>query len=181
MRLESDDWVNLNNSLGYVPLAGTYFYSERESGEEDNFFQLTIQHGTIPANAEVGGQYAYALLPDATAEETEEFSSQPSVEILAMSETMHAVRDLETGTVGINAFAAGESLCGLTFLTPCSIIINGDEFFVTDPSQTQSSVTIKFDADITASAEDGLLQEGNTVTIYMPIRGKSYSFTANGY
>lgn len=184
-RLSAGEWVNLNNSYGYVPLAGTRFYQEREqrSGTvssktvEKSYFKLMINHGAEPTSA----SYAYALLPGANTEETEEFYSEPTVEILAMTENIHAVRDLETGVIGINAFTAGESLCGMTFLTPCSVIIKGNEIFVSDPTQTQSSVSIAFDSDITAESDGNISQEGNAVTVIMPIKGKTYSFTANGY
>lgn len=184
-RLSAGDWVNLNNSYGYVPLEGTSFWQERELryGAVNNktvsksYFKLAIDHGKEPASA----SYAYALLPGANAEETEEFYSQPTVEILAMTENMHAVRDLETGVIGINAFTAGESLCGMTFLTPCSVMIKGNEIFVSDPTQTQNAVSIAFDFDVTAESDGSISQEGNVVTVIMPIRGKPYSFTADGY
>lgn len=180
-RLSSSDWVNLNNSFGYVPLAGTRFYQERESREvtadgeptAKDYFKLVIDHGRTPRSA----SYAYALLPGATAERTEEFYSEPQAQILAMTEALHAVRDVETGTVGINVFAAGESLCGMTFLTPCSVIIKGNRIFVSDPTQTQNAVSIAFDADIAVASEEDVFKEGNTVTVGMPIKGKTYSFT----
>lgn len=121
------------------------------------------------------------MLPDKTAEETAEFAADPTIEILAMTEYMHAVKDLETGIIGINAFSGGQSLCGITFENPCSVMIEGNEIFVTDPSQTSRTVTLTFDKDITAVSETQISQKGNSVTVDMPVRGRTYSFTANGY
>lgn len=180
IRLAPNDWVNLNNSFGYVPLAGTKFYQKRELNNGAAFFKLVIDHGERPATGE-GVKYAYALLPNAGIEETAEFYSEPSVEILAQNDRLHAVRDNETGIIGINAFEAGESLCGVTFLTPCSLMIEGNKFFVSDPSQTQSSVSLEFDSEIEAVSEDDITQDGRVVTVNMLIKGKSYSFTANGF
>lgn len=180
IHLSPGDWVNLNNEFGYVPLEGTKFYQQREENNDAAFFKLAIDHGERPQSRS-GAKYAYALLPETGMEETIEFYEDPTVEILELSESMHAVLDKETGIVGINAFEAGKSLVGITFLTPCSVMIDKDVFYITDPTQTKSCVSLEFDKDIEAFGDDNITQEGRVVTVNLPIKGKSYSFTAKGY
>lgn len=178
IRLNPGTWVNLNNRFGYVPLGGTKFYQEREINNDAAFFKIVIDHGERPKE-NAAAHYAYAILPEVGIEETIEFSQEPSVEILAQSEAMHAVLDKETNIVGINVFESGESLMGVKFLTPCSVIIDSDKFYITDPTQTLSEIKLEFLKDISVASEHDVTVSGRVVTIKMPIKGKSYSFTVS--
>ena len=81
--------------------------------------------------------------------------------------------------VGINVFESGESLMGVKFLTPCSVIIDSDKFYITDPTQTLSEIKLEFLKDISVASEHDVTVSGRVVTIKMPIKGKSYSFTVS--
>ena len=185
----SNAWVNNDNTFGYVGLDGTSFRAFRENGGcmvnkkpvTETFFVLKINHRANPIDAE----YAYTMLPNATVAQTQKFAKNPTVEILAHTKAVHAVRDTETGIIGINAFEANHSVCGVTVKQPCSLILNGDTVYVSDPTQTLAELCLEFD-EISGielipksnpdESPDEIVLNGNTVTVMMPIHGRTYGF-----
>ena len=165
-------WVNLDDTYGYVPYEGTAFEVQRTDSDGTTFMNINVNHGSNPK----GEAYAYTLLPGANREETMTYAEDKSIEILSMTNSLHAVKDKETGNIYINAFEAGESLNGLTFYTPCAIIISGNRIYVSDPSWTADYVMIGFENNVSVVSDDDIYADGNVVTVNMPIHGKTYSF-----
>lgn len=64
----------------------------------DRYQSLAFQHGTNPADA----TYAYAILPNKTAEEMAAYASNPDITILENSTDAHAVKDSSLNVVGVN-------------------------------------------------------------------------------
>ncbi|MGW0854803.1 polysaccharide lyase family 8 super-sandwich domain-containing protein [Streptomyces sp. NPDC002690] len=106
------------------------------------YLSLGLSHGTAPAN----DAYAYVLLPGATASRTAARAAEPTVEILANTPAVQAIRENCSGVVAANFFAAGTA-AGITAGAPCSVILrrtrNTLTVAVSDPTHTASSVTVR--------------------------------------
>ena len=124
----------------------------------EDFLEITINHGVIGDEA---GKYAYVYLPEATVTETEDYYSNPDVEILTRS-TAHAVIEKTLGVVAcnvfsrtavnVNGFADYTALTKIDAKHPCSIMVTKNEdgsylISVSDPTQLNTSTEL----DITIS------------------------------
>ncbi|WP_327177587.1 DNRLRE domain-containing protein [Streptomyces sp. NBC_01335] len=106
------------------------------------YLTLGLSHGTAPAN----GAYAYVLLPGADASRTAARAAAPTVEILANTPAVQAIRDNGSGVVAANFFTAGTA-AGITVGAPCSVILRRTgstlTVAVSDPTHTASPVTVR--------------------------------------
>ena len=130
----------------YIPGAGGYLFPQGgcitvesyESGGE-TFLSVRVEHGIDPEN----GQYAYILLPDATAQETAGYDMS-DIEILANDENVQAVREISSGLTGIVFHAAGE-FAGVVAHQPMIAMLqkNSDKtnIAVCDPTQKRESMS----------------------------------------
>lgn len=141
------DYVQVEDVSGYVFLDETPVEIEREvSGKSGNVFvQISVDHGESPK----GSSYAYAMLPKYTLEETKAYAQDPDIEILMMTDGVHAIRNVETGMVFINFFKPGEC-AGIEALTPCSMLVDhaGGQIFVADPTVGQKTIKFKLPEDL---------------------------------
>ncbi len=109
-----------------------------------NYMTMWIDHGKLPDNA----GYAYVLLPNRTSAQTEAYSANPEISVLAQDETVHAVEERTLGIVAANFWKAG-SAGAIRAEQPSAVMMrerNGIlEAAVSDPTQKQQSVTVVLD------------------------------------
>lgn len=70
---------------------------------EDDVFTLALDHGANPS----GARYSYMILPDYRKDDTAAFAAAPTVDILANTGEVQAVRDSISGKIGIAFLQAG--------------------------------------------------------------------------
>lgn len=64
----------------------------------DSYLSLAFDHGTSPSDA----SYAYVLLPNLNEAQTASYAANPTVEIVAQNDDVHAVYDSALNTLGAN-------------------------------------------------------------------------------
>ena len=155
-------WIEGNNgtdSIGYYFPEGEDLEIKREArtgsfqdingavadgaaGSEDvtrDYLSLAVSHGD---GAE---DYAYVLLPGRTEEETAEYASGSEIEIISNTAEVQAVADRSSGASGYQFWTAASA--GNVSADQASSVTMKEEdgtlkLGVSDPSQTQDSVTI---------------------------------------
>ncbi len=163
--LEDPNWIYLEGFAGYVlPDGGNariskymytpdyekmdgYFVKDPDFEKYKNgkpFFEINLYHGKNPKDA----KYEYIILPDATAEQTEEYSKHPEVEIISNTKKIQAVRKPSLGLTFITFYAAGEC-AGIKASAPCivSVLRKDGEMTVrvADPTRKLSEVKLTLD------------------------------------
>jgi len=154
-------WVH-HDGIGYVFLtpqkttAGAVTQSgnwhaihRRESAAtvERDVFNLWIDHGAKPTDA----RYAYAVLPDVTAEDVRSFSDAPRLTVLAQTPSLQAVASADGRKVQAVFFEPGRLVCGgnLVFGAdgPCAIILDRTtqplRLHVADPTHRQKTIVLQ--------------------------------------
>lgn len=137
--------VNIENSV----MEGSWYRLYQTSGSQDklesNVSSLYLNHGSKTDN----GNYAYAILPDATVEETKEYAEGSNIEVLSNTNEVHAVKDASTGATGMvfwpgnrefmkirlgneDLFQDGIQIRNIasTFLRTVAVEVNGDHGLV---------------------------------------------------
>jgi hyaluronate lyase len=86
-------------------LANEDFLKYHSSGyfQAYSFLEITLDHGTNPN----GDTYEYIYLPEATLEETNNYTANPDVKVLSKSDTVHAVLENKLGALGAIFYGAG--------------------------------------------------------------------------
>ena len=112
-----------------------------------NYFELWFDHGKNPQNAE----YSYVMLPGKTVDQMKEYEKNPSVEILANTTDVQAVRYKSKNVIGANFWQDKiASVSGITCNKKASIIMKqtGDtlEIGVSDPTM-KNTETIEVEID----------------------------------
>ena len=129
--------------------------SDTDNKVTASFLTMWYDHGKQPLNAE----YAYVLLPQFSAEETEQYAQNPEIEILSQTNEVHAVRDNRIGVTGYNFWnARGGSGGGVSADRPLTMISQEDEtqlaLNLTDPTfAANKPVTLTFDQPVSAVLE----------------------------
>ena len=191
---ENPNWAWIEGNRGFIFLGDNNVVSERvaenklfagrseankNQAKNKPFMTLYIDHGKDVQS----GKYAYAIIPNATKEETQSAAINPGFEIISQTDSLHAVRDTETGTVLASVMKPSE-VAGFKFMTPCCAVIKPDsdgnyEVFVSDPNQTQKTIKVQVPEGKAVSGEYIKSINGNTVEVKVDYYyGKSYSFTA---
>lgn len=177
MQYTDMSWANLDDEIGYVMLQAKDVEIGRDVRYKNTFFTMSINHGENPVDED----YAYVILPNTTSQDTENYANNPDIEVLCLDNRMHAIYDVATGIIGVNAFEPS-SICGLNILTPCSIMFTYNNgiynMYVADPTLTLNTIKIEFDKDVLIDGADNITIDGKIVSIYMVKHGASYSFTA---
>ena len=190
--------LHFTNFGGYVnlrPQDGVEFITNKATGEWHktqgekpasangcaDFLEITLEHGE--GNSSLNGKYMYAYLPEATVEQTQEYSNNPDVVLLARNQLSHAVLEKTLGIVAFNFFGnsavdvsdGSTAVTKVQALTVCSVIAAKDEdgsytISVADPTRALdgmdftvaiSGITevVSADSGVTASVN------GGTVTV----------------
>ena len=119
-----------------------------EGGSTENYLEMWMDHGQNPENA----SYSYVLLPETSAEETENYVRAPKVSILENSSEVQAVYHEELGITGINFWREqGGNVNGITSDRAASVMLQETakgtlKVSVSDPTmknQGQIQITIK--------------------------------------
>jgi hypothetical protein len=157
-------WTESMNDVSYAYLEGTggYYFPEsadlkglREASQGNwaqlntgsptatltkNYLTLWYDHGSSP----VYKDYSYVLLPNKTAEQTADYSSNPDIEVLINNANVQAVQETSQGVLGANFWEAS-TFGYLTASNPSSIMLKDQssvlDVAVSDPTHLQSKVT----------------------------------------
>lgn len=118
------DWIHLEDVAGYVillkdrgsPLRGLreertatwldinpYWSTHDDTPYTRRYVTLYFGHGRAPTSKE----YAYQVLPGATAQQTSERAANNDVRVLANTQVMHAISVERLGFAGVNFFSGG--------------------------------------------------------------------------
>ena len=139
---EQVNWAHLegNQSVGtgyYFPEENTEIQVRRgqttgswkdvgtfEGESTENYLEMWVDHGQNPENA----SYSYVLLPEISAEETENYAQAPKVTILENSSEVQAVRHETLKITGINFWQEqGGSIDGITSNKAASVMLQETE------------------------------------------------------
>lgn len=139
---EQVNWAHLegNQSVGtgyYFPEENTEIQVRRgkntgswkdvgtfEGESIENYLEMWVDHGQNPENA----SYSYVLLPETSAEETENYAQAPKVTILENSSEVQAVRHETLKITGINFWQEqGGSIDGITSDKAASVMLQETE------------------------------------------------------
>lgn len=121
---------------------GGYVFDGQQTvtyGFNGSFLEITLSHGVRPTD----GEYFFIYLPTATEAETKAYSDNMSarIEVISRSGSVHAVKDKDLGITAYAFYEAG-SCNGVTVSAPCTLMISGGKLFVSDPTQTLTSLTV---------------------------------------
>lgn len=95
-----------------------------EGESTENYLEMWVDHGQNPENA----SYSYVLLPETSAEETENYAQAPKVTILENSSEVQAVRHETLKITGINFWQEqGGSIDGITSDKAASVMLQETE------------------------------------------------------
>ena len=192
-RFENPKWAWIEGNRGFIFLGDNKVVAERvaenklfagfsEATQNHDktkpFMTLYIDHGVDVKN----GSYAYAIIPNSTAEETKAVSENPGIEIISQTDSLHAVRDTETGTILASVMKPSE-VAGFKFMTPCCAVIKQDsdgnyDVYVSDPNQTQKTIKVQVPEGKSVDGDYIYSVNGNEVDIRVDYYyGRTYSFT----
>lgn len=163
-QIENPGWVWLENHEGLVFLTDAKLnVLRRREPSSPAFMQIALEHGERP----IDEGYAYVMLPKADKEETKAFAESDEIEILEKSKKMHAVYDHTSGLIGANVFQKGAVLEGITFNTPCSVLINkaAGRIYISEPTWTQKSVSFTLPDNIENATGTGISVSGKDVVL----------------
>ena len=129
-------------------LMNTYEKFYYDEDVTNSFITIYLEHGTNPE----GASYQYVILPGKSEEETAAYSASPDVEILANTETIHAVRETTLDITAANFFAAGSCPeAQVSADRPASVMFGPDDdgnlvVSVTDvTNKAEGAITITLD------------------------------------
>jgi len=167
--LSGNQWLNLGNRVGYFFPEGSDGLVAEISGGSRTYQQIMFNHGVNPYES----GYAYAILPNKTAEQTEEYAMSPSVTVLKNTSDIQAVRHNELGITSI-VFRQAGNFDGITVSEPMIIMIkeDGDKLTIaaSDPTQKLQTATLTIDDTLcflkANKAVDILCENGSTLINY---------------
>lgn len=171
---EQVNWAHLegNQSVGtgyYFPEENTEIQVRRgqttgswkdvgtfEGESTENYLEMWVDHGQNPENA----SYSYVLLPETSAEETENYAQAPKVTILENSSEVQAVRHETLKITGINFWQGqGGSVDGITSDKAASVMLQETEqgtvkVSVSDPTmKNKGNIQLTFEEEIADSIQ----------------------------
>ena len=160
--LNNVKWAHLEGNvqksdIGYYFPESTSLYGLRESrtgswseinngGSSEsiarNYLSLAFNHGNKPLNA----YYSYVLLPNKGVSETERYSSNADIIVLANTSAVQSVREKKLGITAANFYKA-ETVDFITVENPASVMVqeesDGLTLSVSDPTQKQDKVIVE--------------------------------------
>lgn len=165
---EQVNWAHLegNQSVGtgyYFPEENTEIQVRRgqttgswkdvgtfEGESTENYLEMWVDHGQNPENA----SYSYVLLPETSAEETENYAQAPKVTILENSSEVQAVRHETLKITGINFWQEqGGSVDGITSDKAASVMLQETEQGTVKVSVSDSTMKNKGNIQLTFEEE----------------------------
>lgn len=158
---ENPSWVHLEHFGGYFfPQGGSL--SVKKENNQNSFLELWLNHGKNPANA----TYAYAILPNLTADETQAYVADPDFEILSNTEKVQVVRERDTGLTGIVFWEAG-SFGGITVTAPMVVMVQetDDAYVISMADPTQKLGTANMDQLEASDCNENMKINESTETV----------------
>lgn len=159
--VRTGNWNNVNTTVSDI------------GNVTDTYAQLIINHGTDPTNA----AYQYVILPGLTSEETQTYSNNPDFEVLAHTNTLHAVYDKNLKITAINNYAATPQtvmtpLGNITISTTAAVLIREYDdgtvkVAVMEPTVNTAANLEEVTIDIDRNLHEVVSQDSN-VTITAP-------------
>ena len=165
---EQVNWAHLegNQSVGtgyYFPEENTEIQVRRgqttgswkdvgtfEGESTENYLEMWVDHGQNPENA----SYSYVLLPETSAEETENYAQAPKVTILENSSEVQAVRHETLKITGINFWQEqGGSIDGITRDKAASVMLQETEQGTVKVSVSDPTMKNKGNVQLTLEEE----------------------------
>lgn len=149
-RYTGADYVLMEDHAGYVMLENCELHVGRykcEEADSQDFFEVRVEHGENPKDQ----TYAYAIIPYATKEKLDEYSSCPDVEILSNTAAIQAVREK---TLGISSYVFYESgrLNGVECDSSAIVMLKEKDgvvdLSVTDPTHLLKEITVILDRSL---------------------------------
>ena len=156
------------------------------------FFELYISHGVGDKNGSPQStRYYYAYLPEATVEQTQEYSNNPDVELLNINKA-HAVLEKKLGIVAANFFenttvsvpteyAQYTGVKSITAQTICSVMVEKGEdggyiISVADPTRALDGMDLTVNISgitevVSANSSVTATVNGETVTVKVNCTG----------
>jgi len=144
-----------------------------------NYFELWFDHGKNPQNAE----YSYVMLPGKTVEEMKEYEKNPTVEILANTTDVQAVRYKSKNVIGANFWQDKTvSVSGITCNKKASIIVkqtgNTLEIGVSDPTMKnletiEAEIDKEFGSLISADPNVAVSSNNGKIHLVVNTKGKN--------
>ena len=114
---------------------------ESEASITQPWLSLLMEHGVDPRDA----TYQYAILPGVSAERLKTFAAQPTLEILACTPQVQAVRDTVNGIEGYIFFEPGTA-GSVTVDQPCVVVLHegrdGLALAVADPTWKLAALSL---------------------------------------
>lgn len=153
--LKNPNWLWLEDVEGFVLLDEASIRLTRDYTEGGVYFRISASHGENPTNA----GYAYVQLPLATKEETLAFVNSDTIMVLQNDTKAHAVYDEDTGLLGANIFEADVTIDGITFHTPCSVIVDeaNGKMYISNPNREHDLISITLPEDWSNVAGEDLV------------------------
>lgn len=139
--------------------AGLYELSGYDVASPRNYLTMWFDHGSNPTDA----QYAYAILPDKTSEETAEYAQNPDFEILSNTKDIQAIYEKNLQLTAANFWNDGISrIGGIMVDKKASVTMKQTddilEIGISDPTMNNSGA---IQVEIDQAAQDVLsLSEG---------------------
>jgi len=122
-------WRNINTSGSTTPITR-------------NYLNLWFGHGSNPTNA----SYAYVLLPNKSAADTERYSASPQIKVIKNTAAVQAVRETSKGLFGVTFWQMGTAEY-LKAFAPAAVMVQEESsaltIAVSDPTQQQSKLTFE--------------------------------------
>ena len=193
---EQVNWAHLegNQSVGtgyYFPEENTEIQVRRgqttgswkdvgtfEGESTENYLEMWVDHGQNPENA----SYSYVLLPETSAEETENYAQAPKVTILENSSEVQAVRHETLKIIGTNFWQEqGGSVEGITSDKAASVMLQETEqgtvkISVSDPTmKNKGNIQLTLEKEIVDS-----IQLDENVTCEKTEKGAVLTFSMAG-
>lgn len=193
---EQVNWAHLegNQSVGtgyYFPEENTEIQVRRgqttgswkdvgtfEGESTENYLEMWVDHGQNPENA----SYSYVLLPETSAEETENYAQAPKVTILENSSEVQAVRHETLKITGTNFWQEqGGSVEGITSDKAASVMLQETEqgtvkISVSDPTmKNKGNIQLTLEKEIVDS-----IQLDENVTCEKTEKGAVLTFSMAG-
>ena len=158
--LQGKSWIE-HDHMGYVNLDSSNKLTVQAATQTDGggvslpVFSAVIDHGTKVKDA----TYAYAMVPDKTADEVDAYANNLPFTILSNTANLQAVRHNGLNQTQATFFAAGslylDATTKITVTQPCNLIIkqNGDQLTITaaDPRQGTTALTVEINRQVTGS------------------------------
>lgn len=193
---EQVNWAHLegNQSVGtgyYFPEENTEIQVRRgqttgswkdvgtfEGESTENYLEMWVDHGQNPENA----SYSYVLLPETSAEETENYAQAPKVTILENSSEVQAVRHETLKITGINFWQEqGGSVEGITSDKAASVMFQETEQGTVKISVSDPTMKNKGNIQLTLEKEIAdCVQLDENVTCEKTEKGAVLTFSMAG-